>query len=193
MSSFVVSRILPSSRRALCRLAPRTSASAATLPTRPFSSEQEAPKTSSSSSSDNDIDIDFSSPQVKKLYDEIVQLPKEEVNILGAMVIQILGQKIFPGEFGGGVPGGAGAAMDGAAEEPAQEAKTIFDVKLMGFDAKSKIKVIKEVRAITGLGLKEAKALVESAPKVLSKDVKQEQADELKEKLEAVGALVEIV
>jgi large subunit ribosomal protein L7/L12 len=73
------------------------------------------------------------------------------------------------------------------------EAKTIFDLKLVGFDAKAKIKVIKEVRAIAGLGLKEAKELVESAPKVIQKDLKQEKADELKAQLEAVGAEIELV
>eukprot|EP00814_Leptocylindrus_danicus_P004591 CAMPEP_0116034378 /NCGR_PEP_ID=MMETSP0321-20121206/19582_1 /TAXON_ID=163516 /ORGANISM="Leptocylindrus danicus var. danicus, Strain B650" /LENGTH=262 /DNA_ID=CAMNT_0003510699 /DNA_START=102 /DNA_END=890 /DNA_ORIENTATION=+ len=95
-----------------------------------------------------------------------------------------------PGSFGGGGGGGGGAAAV-EAEAPKEE-KTKFEVKLTGFDAKSKIKVIKEVRAITGLGLKEAKALVEGAPKSVKKDVKQEEADELKEKLEAVGATIEI-
>ena len=88
------------------------------------------------------------------------------------------------------VQGAAGGAA--AAEEVAEE-KTIFDLKLVGFDAKAKIKVIKEVRSIAGLGLKEAKELVEGAPKVIQKDLKQDKAEELKEKLEAVGAQVEIV
>ena len=72
-------------------------------------------------------------------------------------------------------------------------ARTIFDLKLVGFDAKAKIKVIKEVRSIAGLGLKEAKELVESAPKVIQKDLKPEKAEELKAALEAVGAQVEVV
>lgn len=71
-------------------------------------------------------------------------------------------------------------------------ASPLKDVKLIGFDAKAKIKVIKEVRAIAGLGLKEAKELVESAPKVLQKGLKLEQAEELKKRLEAVGAQIEI-
>jgi len=91
---------------------------------------------------------------------------------------------------GGGAVQGAGGAV--AAEEVVEE-KTIFDLKLVGFDAKAKIKVIKEVRSIAGLGLKEAKEMVEGAPKVIQKDLKQEKADELKAKLEAVGAVVEIV
>lgn len=90
--------------------------------------------------------------------------------------------------------GGAAAPMAGqAGEEEVKEEKTIFDLKLIGFDAKAKIKVIKEIRAIAGLGLKEAKELVESAPKVVQKDLKQDKADELKAQLEAAGAQVEIV
>lgn len=89
-----------------------------------------------------------------------------------------------------GMGGGAGGAAPAA--EEVKEEKTAFDVKLASFDAKSKIKVIKEVRAITGLGLKEAKELVEGAPSTLKKDVKKEEADELVEKLKAVGAVVEL-
>lgn len=88
--------------------------------------------------------------------------------------------------------GGGGAAGSAPAAEEVKEEKTAFDVKLASFDAKSKIKVIKEVRAITGLGLKEAKELVEGAPSILKKDVKREEADELVEKLKGVGAVVEL-
>jgi len=116
---------------------------------------------------------------------------------LGAMVLQILGRTIFPGQFGtpGGNAGGTLGADRGAIEtsEAVEEEKTSFDVKLLGFDAKSKIKVIKEIRAIAGLGLKEAKELVESAPKVFQKNLKKDAADELKEKMEALGAQIEII
>lgn len=88
--------------------------------------------------------------------------------------------------------GGGGGGGGPAAEEEVKEEKTAFDLKLTGFDAKSKIKVIKEVRAMTGLGLKEAKEMVEGAPKVVKKDIKKEEAEELKAKLEAVGATVDI-
>jgi len=71
--------------------------------------------------------------------------------------------------------------------------KTAFDLKLEGFDAKSKIKVIKEVRAIAGLGLKDAKEMVESAPTTIMKDLKKDKAEELKKKLEEIGASIEIV
>jgi len=73
---------------------------------------------------------------------------------------------------------------------PAEE-KTLFDVVLTGFGA-NKIQVIKEVRAITNLGLKESKDLVESLPKPLKEKVSKEEAEEIKKKLEAAGATVEI-
>jgi large subunit ribosomal protein L7/L12 len=82
-------------------------------------------------------------------------------------------------------PGGAGAAA------PAAEEKDEFDVILTG-DGGNKINVIKEVRAITGLGLGEAKALVESAPKAIKEGVNKAEAEELKKKLEGAGATVEL-
>lgn len=78
------------------------------------------------------------------------------------------------------------AAGDAAAEE-----KTDFDVVLTAAGG-NKISVIKEVRAITGLGLKEAKDLVEGAPKSVKEGVKKEEAEEIKAKLEAAGATVEL-
>src|SRR3954463_14798391 len=82
------------------------------------------------------------------------------------------------------------AAMPGAAA-PVAEAKTEFTVVLSAAGEK-KINVIKEVRAITGLGLKEAKDLVEGAPKTLKDGVTKQEADDIKKKLEAEGAKVEI-
>lgn len=84
----------------------------------------------------------------------------------------------------------AGAAPGGEAAG-AEEEKTEFDVILTDFGSQ-KIKVIKEVRAVTGLGLKEAKDLVESAPKAVKEAVSKEEAEKLKEQIEAVGAKVEI-
>ncbi len=87
----------------------------------------------------------------------------------------------------GAVPGAAAAESDdGAAEE-----KTEFDVILSSFGDK-KINVIKEVRAITGLGLKEAKDLVEGAPKPVKEGASKDEAEEIKKKLEEVGASVEL-
>ncbi len=82
------------------------------------------------------------------------------------------------------------AGAVGAVAEAAEE-KTEFDVILASFGDK-KLQVIKEVRAITGLGLKEAKTLVEEAPKPLKEAVSKEEAEEIKGKLEAAGATVEI-
>lgn len=89
-----------------------------------------------------------------------------------------------------GVSAAAPMAAAGAAG-PAAEAKTEFNVILAAFGDK-KIDVIKEVRGITGLGLKEAKDLVEGAPKTLKEGVAKAEAEEIKKKLEAVGAKVEI-
>ena len=83
---------------------------------------------------------------------------------------------------------GAQPDSDGAG---AEEEKDSFDIVLVETGA-SKINVIKEVRAITTLGLKEAKDLVEAAPKGLKEGVKKEEAEEIKKKLEAVGAKVEL-
>lgn len=82
------------------------------------------------------------------------------------------------------------AAVAGAAA-PAGEEKTEFDVVLTNFGAK-KLDVIKAVREITGLGLKEAKEMVEGAPKTVKEGVSKEEADDLKAKLTAAGAEVEI-
>ncbi|MBC7692279.1 MAG: 50S ribosomal protein L7/L12 [Methylotenera sp.] len=83
------------------------------------------------------------------------------------------------------------AAAGPAAAGPAAEVKTEFTVVLSAVGDK-KINVIKEVRAITGLGLKEAKDLVEGAPKTLKDGVTKQEADDIKKKLEAEGAKVEI-
>ena len=84
------------------------------------------------------------------------------------------------------VAGPAGGGEGGAAE-----AKTDFDVVMTSFGG-NKISVIKEVRAITGLGLKEAKELVEGAPKAVKEGVPEAEANDIKEKLEAAGATVEL-
>src|SRR6201995_5788994 len=84
----------------------------------------------------------------------------------------------------------AGPAGGGAAAAPAEE-KTEFSVVLAAAGDK-KIEVIKEVRAITGLGLKEAKALVEGAPKPVKEGVNKAEAEELKKRLEEAGATVEV-
>lgn len=90
-----------------------------------------------------------------------------------------------------GVSAAPVAVAGGAAAGPAAEEKTEFTVMLMEKGATA-INVIKEVRAITGLGLKEAKDLVEAAPKMVKEGVTKDEAAELKKKLEAAGAKVDI-
>ena len=91
-----------------------------------------------------------------------------------------------------GVSAAAMAAPAAGAAAPAAEEKTEFDVILAGFDAAAKIKVIKVVREISGLGLGEAKAFVESAPKAVKEAIGKDEAEELKKKLEEAGAKVEL-
>jgi large subunit ribosomal protein L7/L12 len=86
----------------------------------------------------------------------------------------------------------AAAAGPGGGDAPAAEEKDSFDVILASLDASAKIKVIKEVRALTGLGLKDAKELVEGAPKELLKEASKEDAEKAKAALEAAGAKVEL-
>ena len=93
-------------------------------------------------------------------------------------------------EFGVSAAAMAAPAAGGAA--PAAEEKTEFDVVLTGFDAAAKIKVIKVVREITGLGLAEAKAVVEGTPKTLKEGLGKEEAEEMKKKVEEAGGKVEL-
>lgn len=92
-------------------------------------------------------------------------------------------------EFGVSAAAGVVVAAAGAGPAEAAEEKTEFDVELTEIGAE-KIKVIKVVREVTGLGLKEAKEAVEAAPKVLKEGVSKDEAEELKKKLEDVGAKV---
>lgn len=89
------------------------------------------------------------------------------------------------------IPVAAAGAASGGEAKPAAEEKTSFTVVLAG-SGDNKIQVIKEIRAITSLGLKEAKDLVEGAPKTVKEGVSKSEADEIKKKLEAAGAKVEL-
>ena len=93
--------------------------------------------------------------------------------------------------FGVSAAAMAAPAAGGAAAADAAEEQTEFDVVMTSFGAE-KVKVIKEVRAITGLGLAEAKALVESVPAKIKEGVNKDEANELKDKLVAVGAEIEL-
>ena len=138
----------------------------------------------------------FASPKVEELFQKIIWLDMIEVHLLAELINEKMGITISEAERQRMAQGGGRAAAGGggdAAPAEAVEEKTIFDLKLTGFDAKAKIKVIKEVRAMTSLGLKEAKELVEGVPSTVKKDIKKEEAEELKAKLEGLGGQVEIV
>ncbi|PQM29196.1 50S ribosomal protein L7/L12 [Sphingopyxis lindanitolerans] len=99
--------------------------------------------------------------------------------------------KLLEEKWGVSAAAAVAAAPAAAAAGPAAEEQTEFDVILTG-DGGNKINVIKEVRAITGLGLGEAKALVEGAPKAVKEGVNKAEAEELKKKIEAAGGTVEL-
>ena len=114
----------------------------------------------------------------------------EEVKALTVLELSEL-VKALEEEFGVSAAAMAAPAAGAAAAEAVEE-KTEFDVVLAGFDAAAKIKVIKAVREITGLGLAEAKAAVEGAPKTLKEAVSKDEAEEMKKKLEEAGGKVEL-
>jgi large subunit ribosomal protein L7/L12 len=144
---------------------------------------------------------EVSQQRVEELFKKILWLDMIEVHLLTQLVNENLGISWKETELrmmggGGSVAGGAaktGTTADSGDQAAVEEAKTIFDLKLVRFDAAVKLKVIKEIRSIAGLGLKEAKELVEAAPKVFQKQVKKEKAEELKAQLEKIGAEVELV
>ncbi len=122
----------------------------------------------------------------KELGDKIVALTLLEAKALADYLEQVHGIKPAGGAVM--VAGGGGGGGDEAA---AAEEKTEFDVVLTGF-GDNKIAVIKVVRAATGLGLKEAKEVVEGAPKAVKEGVSKEDAEKLKEEIEGAGGSVEI-
>jgi len=128
------------------------------------------------------------SDQAKELGDKIVGLTLMQAKELADYLKDVYG--IEPAAGGavmvaGPAMGGAGAAAEAAPE------KSTFDVILTGFGDK-KIQVIKEVRALTGLGLKEAKELVDGVPKPVKEGVSKEDAEAAKKQLEEAGASIEI-
>jgi large subunit ribosomal protein L7/L12 len=129
------------------------------------------------------------SPEIKELGDKLVALTVSKAVELGDYMEEV--HKIKPAATAVAVAAGAGAGGGAAvAEKPAE--KTEFTVQLDGFDPAKKINVIKVVREITGLGLKEAKDLVEGAPKSVKENVSKEDAEKLKKQLEDGGAKVSL-
>ena len=124
-------------------------------------------------------------------------MSREEIlNAIGEMSVLELSELIKDVEDKFGVSASAAVAVAApiagtSGEEAAGEEKTEFDVMLASFGEK-KVGVIKAVRAITGLGLKEAKDLVEAAPSVVKEGVNKDESEEIKTKLEEAGATVEI-
>jgi len=128
------------------------------------------------------------SSEIKKLGDKIVSLTLMQAKELGDYLEDEYG--IEPAAGGAVMMAGPAQAGAGAPAEEAQE-KTSFNVILKGFGDK-KIQVIKEVRALTALGLKEAKDLVDGVPKPVKEGLSKEEAESAKQKLEAAGATVEL-
>jgi len=124
------------------------------------------------------------SPEITQLGDAIVKLTLMQAKELGDYLKEVHG--IEPAAGGAVMMAGPAAGPAAAAEE-----KTTFDVVLKTAGEK-KIQVIKEVRALTGLGLKEAKDLVEGAPKPVKEGISKDEAEAAKKQLESAGAVVEI-
>jgi large subunit ribosomal protein L7/L12 len=128
------------------------------------------------------------SPHIQEMANQLVGLTVKDAQSLVDCLKAVHG--IEPA--GGGVMMAAGpAAGGGAAAEAKAEEKTTFDVVLEGFGDK-KIQVIKVVRAITGLGLKEAKDLVEGVPKPLKEGISKEDAEKIKKEIEESGGAISI-
>ena len=124
----------------------------------------------------------MASEKITKIVDEVAELSVLELSELVKEVEE---------RFGVSAAAPVAVAVAAGPAEAAEE-KTEFDVVLAGFDAAAKIKVIKVVREITGLGLKEAKEAVDGAPKTLKEGVSKEDAEKIKAQLEEAGAKVEL-
>ncbi|KAI4333009.1 hypothetical protein L6164_017866 [Bauhinia variegata] len=136
------------------------------------------------------------SERVWRLVDEMANLTLAESAELGPILMKKLGMTEMPlaGFMKPGAANLAGMAMKStaAAKEEKKPEKTVFELKLESYEAASKIKIIKEVRTFTGLGLKEAKDLVEKTPSVIKNGVSKEEGEQIIEKMKAVGAKVVI-
>ncbi|OVA12100.1 Ribosomal protein L7/L12 [Macleaya cordata] len=135
------------------------------------------------------------SDRVFRLVDEVSSLTLVEIAELSSILMKKLGMKEAPvvGVMKPGAAGLAGINMKAStasAKEEKKPEKTVFELKLEAFEAASKIKIIKEVRSFTDLGLKEAKDLVEKTPSVIKTGVSKEEAEQIIEKMKALGAKV---
>ncbi|KAI3987682.1 hypothetical protein MKX01_028416 [Papaver californicum] len=132
--------------------------------------------------------------KLERIADQLIDLTKFEKHDYSILFIHKLGlNKYGPAISGLNTSGGTGTGSGGSTAAAAADAvveKVAFDLKLEKFDAAVKIKIIKEVRSFTDLGLKEAKDLVEKAPVVLKKGLTKEEANPILEKLKELGATV---
>ncbi|CAH9112801.1 unnamed protein product [Cuscuta epithymum] len=131
------------------------------------------------------------SDKIMQLVERIASLTPDERKQIGPMLRERLKLPVLKAiSSEEGISGGAGVGQGGPAKaEEKKVEKTAFDVKLEKFDAAAKIKVIKEVRSFTSLGLKEAKELVEKVPAVLKQGVTKEEANDIIEKIKAAGGI----
>ncbi|GLI61009.1 hypothetical protein VaNZ11_003271 [Volvox africanus] len=145
-------------------------------------------------------DVSSGNAKVQKLADEVMGLTVLECSLLSEILRKKLGvpQPAFGATMPFAMPAAPPAAATPAAaapvekkEEPKKE-KTEFDVKLESFSAEGKIKVIKEIRALTNLGLKEAKELVEKAPVMIKAGVSKADAEAMRKQIEAAGGKVTV-
>mmetsp|Transcript_869 Transcript_869/g.1391 ORF Transcript_869/g.1391 Transcript_869/m.1391 type:complete len:188 (+) Transcript_869:219-782(+) len=137
------------------------------------------------------------SPEVSALVDEIVKLNLlqvselvEELNTRLDLPAMPAGGMMMPM---GGMPMPAAGGDAAAAEEAVEEVKPIVNIQLDSYDASAKIKIIKEVKNISGLGLKEAKAAVEGVPTTILSDVKREEAEAIVKTIEELGGKASLI
>ncbi|KAK3626828.1 54S ribosomal protein L12, mitochondrial [Elasticomyces elasticus] len=133
-------------------------------------------------------------PKIATIVDQIGSLTLLETADLVSKLKTTLNIPDMPmGGFGGpAAPAAAAPAEEPEEAAPAKEEKTLFNLKLESFDAGSKPKVIKEVKAMLGLSLVDSKKFVESAPKVMKEGVPKEEAEKMIETMKALGAVVKM-
>lgn len=130
------------------------------------------------------------SQKLERIADELLDLNKLERHDYAILFRHKMGFHRYGPAPTGPAPQSDSSVGGGPSAAAAAKEKTAFDVKLEKFDSSAKLKIIKEIRAFTDLGLKEAKDLVEKAPAVVKKGVTKEEGDKIVEKLKEVGATV---
>jgi len=132
-----------------------------------------------------------SNPKISGIVDQISQLTLLETADLVASLKSRLNIPDMPmGGFAAGPAAPAAAPVEEEEAAPAQQEKTLFNLKLMSFDAGAKPKIIKEIKSMLGLSLVDSKKFVESAPKMMKEGVPKEEAEKIMETLKALGGVV---